>query len=120
MSAWKKITKTRDNRIPVNTIGQVVDQDNDYYYLSYYDTKIQVLKTDTTNHTSQIGLVVSYRGFPINYKITEYIGDHKTGANTYTGFTGKRVKITALSEDDASDNNLQQHYDVYVDQLTFI
>ena len=121
--AWKRIIKPLDKRVAKNTIGKVVKETQDYYYLQhhhYADMTIQVRKIDTENFTPQIGLTVSYSSFPINFKITKYLDDHKTGANTYTSFTGLRVEIVPVSSTDAQTNNINQSYEVYIDQLTFL
>ncbi len=123
MSSWRKITTSSDRRYVKNTIGKVVSSDDDYYYLEHWEfpkRKIQVLKRHTEAFSTDIGKLCTYWKYPINFKISKYVDDHKTGDGSYSTFTGLRVELVPANPIEAEDLNIKERFEVYLDEITLL
>jgi hypothetical protein len=111
MAKWVKITSPQDKRVPENTLGEVKEEDKDYYYIYHWANSsriIKELKTNCEDYTSLIGNKVTYNNE--NYKIIGYAMDYPTGMNTIVPLTGKRVVLEALKPTTVFDKGK----DVYI------
>lgn len=121
---WIKITNSQNKQVPKNTIGKLLKQTTNYYFIQHWhlNKTIQELKSNCEIFDSQIGQIVNYSDYTRNiicmrFKVVDYTEDMDTGRGSYSQMTGLRCILEPINKELAYNNNIEQKVKALVAEL---
>lgn len=121
---WIKITNPQNKQIPVNTIGKLLKQTTNYYFIQHWklNKTIQELKSNCEIFSDQINQIVNYsdytRSIPcMRFRVIDYVEDMDSGKDSYCQMTGIRCLLEPVNKTLAYNNNVEQTIKALVSDL---